>query len=66
MQELHVSLVAAQPNPGWVEVHSFPIDRYTHRPLVRDGGFAIAPDDPGTGVRFDWAHLEDAHDGTTR
>jgi len=57
MQELHVSLVAAQPNAAWVEVHSFPIDRYTHRPLVLENGLAIAPDRPGTGVEFDWDRL---------
>lgn len=57
MQELHVSLVGAQPNAGWVEVHSFPIDRYTTRPLVLDGLHCIAPDTPGTGVEFDWPHL---------
>lgn len=57
MQELNVSLVGAQPNAGWVEVHSFPIDRYTTRPLVRDGLNAIAPDKPGTGVAFDWDRL---------
>jgi L-alanine-DL-glutamate epimerase-like enolase superfamily enzyme len=60
MQELHVSLVSAQRNAGWLEVHSFPIDRYTHRPLVMDRGRAIAPDDPGCGVSFNWEMLRDA------
>lgn len=58
MQELHVSLVAAQPNAGWVEAHSFSIDQYTHRPLVLDAGQAVAPDTPGTGVNFDWDLLK--------
>lgn len=57
MQELHVSLVGAQPNAGWVEVHSFPIDTYTTRPLVLDGLHCVAPDTPGTGVAFDWSRL---------
>jgi L-alanine-DL-glutamate epimerase-like enolase superfamily enzyme len=59
-QELHVSLVAAQPNAGWLEVHSFPIDRYTHRPLVMENGMAVAPDEPGCVVSFDWDRLEQA------
>jgi L-alanine-DL-glutamate epimerase-like enolase superfamily enzyme len=63
MQELHVSLVAAQPNAGWLEVHSFPIDRYTARPLVMEHGRAIAPDEPGIGVRFDWDMLAEASAG---
>lgn len=53
MHELHVSLLAAQPHAGMLEVHSFPIDKYTTRPIQVENGYAIAPDTPGTGVIFD-------------
>jgi L-alanine-DL-glutamate epimerase-like enolase superfamily enzyme len=57
MQELHVSLLSAMPHAGYLEMHSFSIDRYTHRPLVVENGRATPPAAPGTGVEFDWGKL---------
>ena len=71
MQELHVSLVSARAAHdssagGWLEVHSFPIDQYTTRPLQVDNHLAQAPDVPGTGVEFDWSKLTAHCDATIK
>jgi len=59
MQELHVSLMSAMPHAAYMEVHSFPIDKYTTRPLVLEKGRAVAPNTPGTGVEFRWDLLQE-------
>ena len=60
MQELHVSLVSSQPDSGWMEVHSFPIDQYTKRPLKTVDAMAVAPPEPGCGVEFLWDKLAES------
>jgi len=59
MHELHVSLVSSQSHGGWLEVHSFPIDKYTHTPLKVQNYNAIAPMTPGIGVSFNWEKLSE-------
>lgn len=65
-QELHVSLVASQPNAGWLEIHAFPIHAYVTTPLSMVNHMAVAPDTPGIGVQFDWRKLERAADACTK
>ena len=58
MQELHVSLVSRQADGGWLEVHSFQIDRYTKQPLQLEKHLAVVPDAPGIKAEFDWERLK--------
>ena len=59
MHELHVSLLAAVPNPGYLEVHSFPIDQYAIQPFRFSNGLAKPPEGIGHGVEFDWDKLQE-------
>jgi len=52
MHELHVSVLSGLPNPAYLEIHSYPLDQYTTRPMVVTNGIAIPPDATGTGVVF--------------
>lgn len=58
MQELNVSLLSAQENAGWLEVHSFPIIDYTTQELTIKDHRAVAPQVEGNGVEFVWSRLE--------
>jgi L-alanine-DL-glutamate epimerase-like enolase superfamily enzyme len=56
--DVTVHLLAAAPNRSYLEAHGFGLDRYIAEPLRIEDGFAVAPDRPGHGIKFDWAGLE--------
>lgn len=57
VHELHLHLLAAVPNPSFLEVHSFGLERFIlNRPEIVAGDMT-APDLPGHGVQFDWDGL---------
>jgi L-alanine-DL-glutamate epimerase-like enolase superfamily enzyme len=56
--ELHVSLVAAIPNGGYVE-HIPQLRAITASELRIEDGFAVAPDTPGIGIDWQLDALDD-------
>jgi L-alanine-DL-glutamate epimerase-like enolase superfamily enzyme len=56
--DITVQLLAAVANRSYLEAHGFGLDRYIAEPLRIEEGFAIAPDQPGHGVEFDWKSLD--------
>ena len=60
VHELHLHLLAAIPNPSYLEVHSFGLERFIHNPPPLYEGVMTASDRPGHGSDFDWVAL-DAH-----
>ena len=59
VHELHLHLLAAVPNPSYLEVHSFGLERFiTNQPQLEDGVMK-ASELPGHGVQFDWDSLRE-------
>jgi L-alanine-DL-glutamate epimerase-like enolase superfamily enzyme len=56
--DITVHLLGALPNRSYLEAHGFGLDRYIDQPLKIADGFAIAPERPGHGIRFDWKALD--------
>jgi hypothetical protein len=56
------TLLAAIPNASYLEVHGFGLDRFLTSSLAIVDGEAMAPDQPGRGVAFDWEALEACRD----
>ena len=56
--DVTVHLLAAAPNRSYLEAHGFGLDRYIAAPLRIEEGVAIAPEQPGHGVEFDWPALD--------
>lgn len=61
MQELHANVLGAISNRGYVEFHSFPIFRYTTKPLEVKNGHIETSDKYGIGVDFDLIKLKPYH-----
>ncbi|MFI3205831.1 MAG: mandelate racemase/muconate lactonizing enzyme family protein [Clostridia bacterium] len=57
MQELHVNVLGALTNAGFLEYHSFPICDYTVEPLVIVDGYIQPSHKAGVGVEFDMVKL---------
>ncbi len=58
MQELHINVLGALSNAGFVEYHSFPICDYIVEPLKIVDGYIDSSTLPGVGVEFDWDKLK--------
>lgn len=57
IHEIHLHLLAAIPNPSYLEVHSFGLERFIKNPPKLVDGVMTASNDPGHGIEFDWDTL---------
>ncbi|MEO1090942.1 MAG: mandelate racemase/muconate lactonizing enzyme family protein [Pseudomonadota bacterium] len=56
LMELHVALCCAVPNARWVE-YIPQLDAITTRGMTIEDGNAVAADDPGLGIAWDWERI---------
>jgi L-alanine-DL-glutamate epimerase-like enolase superfamily enzyme len=56
LMELHVSLACAVPNGRYVE-YIPQLDDLTTRGMTVENGMAVAPNEPGLGIAWDWAEI---------
>jgi L-alanine-DL-glutamate epimerase-like enolase superfamily enzyme len=64
LMELHVSLAAAVPNARWVE-HIPQLDEIALNDVTIHEGFALPPEEPGLGIEWNWAAIEERRVGGT-
>ena len=57
VHELHLHLLAAIPNPSYLEFHSFGLERFITNPPLLRAGVMTPSHAPGHGVLFDWDAL---------
>ncbi len=63
VHDLHIHLLAAIPNPSYLEVHGFGLEHYMlEEPLTLSDGTMLPPNRPGHGVALDWERLEEHRD----
>jgi L-alanine-DL-glutamate epimerase-like enolase superfamily enzyme len=53
LMEIHLSLVCAVPNASWLE-YIPQLDMVTGEKMRVENGMAVAPDQPGLGIDWDW------------
>jgi len=58
VHDLHAHMLAAVPNPSYLEAHGFGLEKYTANPMRITDGETIAPERPGHGVELDWERMK--------
>ena len=58
VHDLHVHMLAAVPNPSYLEAHGFGLEKYMANPMRITDGETIAPERPGHGVELDWEKMK--------